>query len=159
VPTMLPTAPMARATSMDVTAMPTATTPLARTVRLRRGTRVNVVSPLRWLHSLVTDRIAITGSSTDIGKPIAVANDSEVSSSCGANATVAAVAMKAVMAMLAISQKPDRVLKDFLSSTEASRENGMGAGAGRAARGASSSTATVVMLLLLLGSGHVGSLR
>jgi hypothetical protein len=39
------------------------------------GTSVNVVSPLRWLHSLVTDRIARSsaGSPIVIGKPIAPA--------------------------------------------------------------------------------------
>ena len=41
--------------------------------RPRCGTRVNVVSPLRWLHSLVTDRIAMIGRITAIGKPIAAA--------------------------------------------------------------------------------------
>ena len=47
------------------------TTILARITRPRCGTRVNVVRPLRWLYSLVTDRIAMTGSSTVIGMPIA----------------------------------------------------------------------------------------
>ena len=40
----------------------------------RCGTRVKVVRPVRWLHSLVTDRIATIGSSTAIGKPIAAPN-------------------------------------------------------------------------------------
>ena len=47
------------------------TTTLAPITRPRCGTRVNVVRPLRWVHSLVTDRIAMTGSSTVIGMPIA----------------------------------------------------------------------------------------
>ena len=34
---------------------------------------MNVVRPLRWLHSLVTERIATIGRITDIGKPIAAA--------------------------------------------------------------------------------------
>ena len=38
----------------------------------RLGTSVNVVSPLRWLHSLVTARIAIIGKITDIGNPLAL---------------------------------------------------------------------------------------
>ena len=46
---------------------------LAPITRPRLGTRVNVVSPLRWLHSLVTARIAIIGKITDIGRPIALA--------------------------------------------------------------------------------------
>ncbi len=31
--------------------------------------------PLRWLHSLVTDKIAMTGLTTVIGKQTAVANE------------------------------------------------------------------------------------
>ena len=46
---------------------------LAAITRPRCGTRVKVVSPLRWLHSLVTERIAIIGRITVIGKPIAAA--------------------------------------------------------------------------------------
>ena len=46
---------------------------LAAITRPRCGTSVNVVSPLRWLHSLVTDRIATIGRMTVIGKPIAAA--------------------------------------------------------------------------------------
>ena len=32
-----------------------------------------MLSPLRWVHSLVTDRIATIGRITDIGNPIAAA--------------------------------------------------------------------------------------
>ena len=73
-PATFPTAPIAIATSIETTPMETATMALASTTRCRWGTSVNVVSPLRWLHSLVTERIATTGRSTDIGKPIAAAN-------------------------------------------------------------------------------------
>ena len=45
--------------------------PWPATTRPRCGTRVNVVSPLRWLHSVVTDRIAMNGRMTIIGKPMA----------------------------------------------------------------------------------------
>ena len=44
---------------------------LARMTRPRCGTRVKVVRPLRWLHSAVTDRTAMTGRMTAIGKPMA----------------------------------------------------------------------------------------
>ena len=71
VPTMLPTAPMTSATANDTMPSTIATTALAPITRPRCGTRVNVVSPLRWLHSLVTERIAINGSSSAIGMPIA----------------------------------------------------------------------------------------
>ena len=72
-PRTLPPAPITIATAIETTPMPTAQMPLASTTRPRCGTRVNVVSPLRWLHSLVTDRSAIIGSTTDIGNPIAAA--------------------------------------------------------------------------------------
>ena len=42
--------------------------------RLRCGTSVNVVRPLRWLHSPVIARMAMIGRMTVIGKPIALAN-------------------------------------------------------------------------------------
>ena len=44
---------------------------LAAITRPRCGTSVNVVSPLRWLHSLVTDRTATIGSRIVIGTPMA----------------------------------------------------------------------------------------
>ena len=56
---------------MDTAPTAIATTALAASTRLRCGTRVNVVRPLRWLHSLVTERIAITGSRNTIGTPMA----------------------------------------------------------------------------------------
>ena len=61
------------ATPIEATADDDAPTSLAPITRPRCGTSVNVVSPLRWLHSLVTDRIAIIGRITDIGKPMAAA--------------------------------------------------------------------------------------
>ena len=73
VPTTLPSAPTASAISIETTPMPSAPIALAEMTRPRCGTSVNVVSPVRWLHSLVTDRIAIIGRMTAIGKPIAVA--------------------------------------------------------------------------------------
>ena len=45
---------------------------MASITRPRLGTSVNVVSPLRWLHSLVTARIAIIGRISDIGNPLAL---------------------------------------------------------------------------------------
>ena len=68
---MLPSAPMASATPIETAPSAIETTILARITRPRCGTSVNVVSPLRWLYSLVTDRIAITGSSRVIGTPMA----------------------------------------------------------------------------------------
>ena len=47
------------------------TSALAASTRLRFGTSVNVVRPLRWLHSEVTERIAMIGSRKTIGTPIA----------------------------------------------------------------------------------------
>ena len=74
VPTTLPSAPMPSASEhRDDADDHRARSALAPITRPRCGTRVNVVSPLRWLHSLVTDRIATIGRMTAIGKPIAAA--------------------------------------------------------------------------------------
>ena len=73
VPTTLPSAPMENATAMETTPTPTAEIALAQMTRPRWGTSVNVVSPLRWLHSLVTDRIAMIGRMMVIGTPMAAA--------------------------------------------------------------------------------------
>jgi hypothetical protein len=59
---------------METTATTIEEIAFAPMTRPRCGTRVNVVRQLRWLHSLVTDRIAIIGRMTAIGKPIAVPN-------------------------------------------------------------------------------------
>ncbi len=48
----------------------------ARITRPRFGTIVKVPSPLRWLHSLVTERIASIGRMIAIGKPTALAKAS-----------------------------------------------------------------------------------
>ena len=47
---------------------------LAQITDARCGTSVKVVSPLRWLHSPVTDKIATTGSRMFSGTPNAVPN-------------------------------------------------------------------------------------
>ena len=69
----MPTAPTAKATAIEPRPTRPVAIALAPITRPRLGTSVKVVSPLRWLHSLVTARIAITGRITDIGRPIAVA--------------------------------------------------------------------------------------
>jgi hypothetical protein len=71
VPARLPTAPMAKASNTDTT--PTVTEAIALVVmtRFRCGINMNVVSPLRWVHSLVTARIAIIGRMTATGNLIA----------------------------------------------------------------------------------------
>src|SRR5215212_5999288 len=71
-PATLPTAPTAKATAIEPRPTRTVAIALAPITRPRLGTRVNVVSPLRWLHSLVTARIAIIGKITDIGNPLAL---------------------------------------------------------------------------------------
>ena len=73
---MLPTAPMAAATSIETTPMASVHAALAAMTRPRLGTKVKVVSPVRWLHSLVTDKIAIIGRITVIGSPMAAAKES-----------------------------------------------------------------------------------
>ena len=111
---------------------------------------MKVVSPLRWLHSLVTDRTATIGRMMAIGNPIAVANVEYVSSESGAHSSTAPVASRAAMPMLAISQKPARVSKHLRSSTEKSRVNGMGRGSGFPTRAAVTGSAVIVLMLLLL---------
>ena len=64
---------MAKASTTATTATMTEEIALAAMTRPRCGIRVNVVSPLRWLHSLVTDRIAISGRMTAMGKRMAEA--------------------------------------------------------------------------------------
>ena len=70
-PATLPRAPTAKATAMEPRPTRRVAIDLAPITRPRLGTSVNVVSPLRWLHSLVTARIAIIGRITDKGRPIA----------------------------------------------------------------------------------------
>src|SRR3954451_13769264 len=74
-PTTLPTAPTAAASAIDTTPTPTDTMDLARITWPRRGTSVNVVSPVRWLHSAVTDMIAMIGRMIVIGTPTPAANE------------------------------------------------------------------------------------
>ena len=68
-----PAAPTANVTTIAATAIETDEMALAAMIRLRCGTRVNVVSPVRWPHSLVTERIAISGRMTTTGNRMAVA--------------------------------------------------------------------------------------
>ncbi len=138
---------------MEATPIATATAALASRTRPRCGTRVNVVSPVRWLHSEVTARIATIGRITDIGAPMAAANDSYVWSDSGAKAITAAVASSAVIPMLAISQKPERVSKTLVSSTHNRRRIGIreggpaGTGAAWEVRVVASRTALMLRLL------------
>ena len=113
---------------------------------------MNVESPVRWLHSPVTDSTAIIGRITAIGKPKAAANELKVTSLSGANTMTAPVARSAAIPMLAISQKPERVSNILRSSTETTRRSGMGRGVGRGvrARPACGSVVTAVLMLLLL---------
>ena len=73
VPTTLPMAPTANARAIETTATTSAAAALAARTRPRCGTSVKVDSPVRWLHSEVTERIATIGRITTIGKPIAAA--------------------------------------------------------------------------------------
>ncbi len=71
-PATLPRAPTAKATETAPRPTRRVAIALAPITRPRLGTSVNVVSPLRWLHSLVTARIAMIGKITDIGNPLAL---------------------------------------------------------------------------------------
>ena len=122
--------------------------------------------PVRWLYSLVIERIAIIGSTMERGTPMALAKVSWVIASSGAHRITAAVARTATMPTLAISQKPARVSNILRSSTVTSRVIGIGvtvraARTGRLAVGGEGVVGTVVrvsvavfvalMLLLLRG--------
>ena len=72
-PTTLPRAPTASATRIEAIPTSTVSSSLASTTRLRLGTMVNVVRPVRWLHSLVIERAAMIGSTIVIGMPMAPA--------------------------------------------------------------------------------------
>ena len=72
-PTMLPSAPTARATRIEATPTARCRAAWPATTRLRLGTSVNVVRPVRWLHSLVIERTAMIGSTIVIGMPMAPA--------------------------------------------------------------------------------------
>jgi hypothetical protein len=48
---------------------------LARRTRPRFGTNVKVTSALLWLHSSVTDTMAMTGSRMVVGIPTAAMNE------------------------------------------------------------------------------------
>ena len=127
----LPTAPTPSAITIETAPMTSTLTSLAVITRLRLGTSVNVVSAVRWLHSLVTARTPMIGRMMDIGLPTAAANESNVSPSRSLSRTVSTVAMPEVMTMLAISQKPDRVSNILRSSTPRIRPNGIGSGTTR----------------------------
>ena len=114
---------------------------------------------MRWLYSLVIDRIAIIGSTTDSGRPIAVENVSWVTAWSGAHRITAAVARTATMPTLAISQNPARVSNILRSSTFDRRDMGIGVMV-RAVRsrrpvgvtgvGVGDAVGTVVAVLMLL---------
>src|SRR5688500_11281460 len=72
--TRLPPAPTENASAVAGTATETRAMALPSMMRPRCGTMVNVVSPLRWLHSAVTARAAMIGRITDIGNAIVVVN-------------------------------------------------------------------------------------
>ena len=71
-PATLPRAPTARATATEPRPTRRVAIALAPITCPRLGISVNVVSPLRWLHSFVTARIAMIGRITDIGNPLAL---------------------------------------------------------------------------------------
>src|SRR4051794_34809982 len=130
-------------------AMATEEIALAVMIRPRCGTRVNVVSPVRWLHSLVTARIAIKGRMMTTGKRIAVAKVEYVRLSSGAHRITPAVASTEVIAMLAINQNPERVLNIFRNSTAVIRARGIGFTVVAGTRTSAAAMAVMPVLLLV----------
>ena len=62
---------MPSAATIETAPSATEISSLAQITSPRFGTRVNVVRPLRWLHSLVTERMAMIGRMITIGTPTA----------------------------------------------------------------------------------------
>ena len=123
-PARFPTAPTAKATRVAAAATSRPARALATMTRPRCGTRVKVVSPLRWLHSAVTD-------GGDDGQ-----DDRDRHADCegelavgelllGAQAMTAPLVSREAIPMLASSHNPERVSKDLRSSTPAMRLNGI----------------------------------
>ena len=70
----LPPTATAKVTTVAAAATMTDARALASRTRPRCGTRVKVASPVRCVHSAVTDRAAMIGRMTVIGIPIASTN-------------------------------------------------------------------------------------
>ena len=157
VPSRLPTAPTAKATTIETTPTTKVAEALAPITRPRLGTSVNVVRPLRWLHSLVTPRIATIGRITDIGRPIAAAKLSKVTALSGAKMRTAPVAMTERTPMLTSIQKPERVSNILRSSILTSRVVEMGPAVRRA--GAASTLSGEVIMVVMPQLLHVGCRR
>src|SRR6476469_9255861 len=89
---------------------------LAQAMRMRRGSRPKVTSPVRWLHSDVTARMPTTGRMSAIGIVVAWRySPKECCPPSLKNMIVRAIAMIAPMPMS--SQRPARVSSILRSST------------------------------------------
>ena len=108
------------------TAKVTTAANLARTTRLRRGSRENVTSPVRCPHSWVMAVIAITGSSSEIGiGRISIQSSKEIIKSLN-TATSSAITITATNAVTVMpnSQRPALVSVILRSSVDTKRANG-----------------------------------
>src|SRR3954447_25188929 len=131
-PARLPRAPTAKATVTAPRPTRRVAIALAPMTRPRLGTSVNVVSPLRWFHSLVTARIAMIGKITDIGNPLALTKFWYVTSLLWPRTRSDPAEMGDRTPMLMSIQKPERVLNILRNSTLTSRVAGMGRAVRRA---------------------------
>src|SRR3954454_20518861 len=125
-PATLPRAPTAKATETAPRPTRRVAIALAPITRPQLGTSVKVVSPLRWLHSPVTARIAMIGKITDIGNPLALTKFWYVTSLWRPRTRSDPAEMGDRTPMLMSIQNPERVLNILRSSTLTRRVVGMG---------------------------------
>ena len=109
--TSVHTTPMTRAAASVSSVSSTLTAILAKITRSRRGSRENVTSAERWLHSLVTSMIARIGSRNAVRyAAIATKSPSRIGSDWTRVMTSAMPTTTSMIAMIdTSSQKPARV--------------------------------------------------
>ena len=135
IPTTLPRAATARATTTARKPTRTTATSFAIATRTRLGSRVKVTRPVRCDHSAVTARIPSTGSSRLCGVAVAptkLMNVRSLGSATNRNTAMTATVMRPIAAS---SQKPARVSTSLRPSTRRRRLNGTAVtlGSGRVA--------------------------
>jgi hypothetical protein len=116
-PMIVPTTANSSASSTAIAEIATAASTLASTTRERLVTRANVVSAVRWDHSLVTHRIARTGRRTEHGSWATEKASCRVRSLSSPSAMRRTAAASVVATMTNSSQKPARVSVILRSST------------------------------------------
>jgi hypothetical protein len=123
----LPTAANSPLAARASTAISTAAASFAVSTRPRSGTSVNVVSAVRWDHSLVTERMPSTGSRTADGNWANVKKSRNFCSSFGAASSKITAVAAAASPMMISNHSPARVSVSLRSSTTVRRCSGTAA--------------------------------